>query len=124
MNYEDIFKIFGLVVASLSTSAVVVIALSSWLGKLWMGRILQEEKAAIDKQLGAIRHELELTQSSYEHHLDLILDYYALVYKHYQKCQRAAHADAYLALPDGDITPSREEYLDSLNEIIQEWRDY
>jgi len=124
MTYEDIFKISTLVITSFGGGAFIVIALSSWLGKLWMGRILQEEKAAIETQLSNIRHELSLTKSSYEHHLDLILDYYALFYKHYLKCRRAAIADAYRQLPDGEMTHTREEYLDSLDEILKDWQVY
>ena len=124
MKYEDLFKIIALVLTSFGGGALIVVALSSWLGKLWMGRILQVEKAAIEKQLEGIRHELGLSRSSYEHHLDLILDYYALFYKHYQKCRRAAYADAHRQLPDGETVPTKDEYLDSLSKILQDWDNY
>ena len=124
MTIEDTLTITSLVIASFGGGAIIVIGLSSWLGKLWTGRILQEEKAAIDAKLDSIRHELGLTKSSYEHHLDLILDYYALFYKHYLMCSRAANADAYKPLPDGEITHTREEYLDNLEDILKEWQAY
>ena len=124
MPSEDILKITSLIIASFGGGAVIVIALSSWLGKLWMGRILQEEKALITEQLENIRHELSITKSSYEHHIDLILDYYALFYKHYLMCSRAANADAYRPLPNGELIHSREEYLANLEEILNSWQAY
>jgi hypothetical protein len=48
-----------------------------WLGNLWARRILQSEKGVFDARLEALRHEFGITRSTYEHHLDLILDYYA-----------------------------------------------
>jgi hypothetical protein len=124
MTYEEIFTIISLIIASFGGGVVIIIVLSSWLGKLWMGRILQEEKASFTEQLENIRHELSITKSSYEHHIDLILDYYALFYKHYLMCSRAANADAYRPLPDGEMIHSREEYLDNLEGILKSWQAY
>ena len=124
MPYEEILKITYLIIASFGSGAVIVTALLSWLGKLWMERILQAEKVLITEQIENIRHELSITKSSYDHHIDLILDYYALFYKHYSMCRRAANADAYRSIPDGEMVESRGEYLDNLEEILNNWQEY
>ena len=123
MTFEEILKIFGLIIASFGGGALIVVSLASWLGNLWSKRILQNEQAQIDAQLESIRHELGITRSSYEHHLDLILDYYANFFSHYRRCQRTAYADAHKQLPDGEIIHTREEFLEKLGEFLSEWAD-
>ena len=121
MNIDDILKIAVLILASFGGGAVIIIGLSSWLGNLWAKRILQSERAEFDVQLESLRHELGITKSAYEHHLDLILDYYATFYRHYRLCQRTAHADAHRELPDGEIIYTKDEFMNALGDFLSDW---
>ena len=75
MTFKDLLQIAGLILGSLGGGALLVVALSSWLGHLWASRILQTEKAHLEEKLEALRHEFGIAKSAYEHYLDLILDY-------------------------------------------------
>ncbi len=121
MSVNDIFKITTLIISAFGGGAIIVIALASWLGNLWAKRILQSEKAKIDSQIESIRHEFGITRSSYEHHLDLILDYYASFYNHYRLCQRTAHADAHRELPNGEIIHTKDEFFETLGKFLTDW---
>ena len=123
MAVDDILKISALIISAFGGGAIIVIGLASWLSNLWAKRILQVEKAKIDTQIESIRHEFGITRSSYEHHLDLILDYYASFYSHYRRCQRTAHADAHRELPDGEIKHTKEEFFETLGEFLSDWAD-
>jgi len=96
--------------------------LAGWLGTIWAKRILQNEGAKLNEALEAIKHELSLEKSSYEHYLDLIIEYYRVFYRHYRSCQRAAHADAH-RLPDGSITHTKDEFLKSLDSFLEDWSE-
>ncbi|MFC5490604.1 hypothetical protein [Dokdonella soli] len=110
-----------LILASFGGGAVIVIGLATWLGNLWASRILQAEKAALDAKLESLRHEMRIVKSAYEHHLDLILDYYSMFYRHYRLCQRTARADARKEEPDGKMVETKDEFMVELREIINEW---
>ena len=123
MAVDDILKISALIISAFGGGAIIVIGLASWLSNLWAKRILQVEKAKIDTQIESIRHEFGIARSSYEQHLDLILDYYASFYSHYRRCQRTAHADAHRELPDGEIKHTKEEFFETLGEFLSDWAD-
>lgn len=40
---EEAFKVAGAIIASIGGSSVIILGLSSWLGKVWANRILQDE---------------------------------------------------------------------------------
>lgn len=121
MTTEDALRIAALVLGTFGGGALIVFGLAKWLGGVWTGRILQNERAALDEKLEAIRHELGIAKSSYEHHLDLILAYYATFYRHYRLCQRAAFADAHQTPPDGPIVHTKDEFIEALELFISEW---
>ena len=95
MLIKDILIIVGAIAVSFGGGAAIVIALSGWLGKLWAKRILQTEKATLQRQIEELKHELGLVKSSYERYLDLILEYYTVFYRHYRLCQKTTNANAY-----------------------------
>lgn len=109
MVIEDALTLVGAIAVSFGGGAVIVIGLSSYLGNLWAKRILQNEQ-----------HELGLAKSSYDHYLDLILEYYQVFYRHYRMCQRAANADGH-RLPDGTITSTQDEFLEALDGFLGDW---
>ena len=99
---------------------MIVIALSNYLGNLWAKRILQREQSVLQTQIEELKHEFGLAKSSYDHYLDLILEYYRLFYRHYRMCQRTANADAHRQ-PDGTITFTQDEFLENLDTFLIEW---
>lgn len=109
MTIEDAITLISAVTVSFGSGAVIVIGLSSYLGDLWAKRILQTEL-----------HELGLAKSSYDHYLDLILEYYQVFYRHYRMCQRAANADGH-RLPDGTITSTQDEFFEALDDFLVDW---
>ena len=109
MTIEDALTLVGAVTVSFGGGAVIVIGLSAYLGDLWAKRILHSEQ-----------HEFSLAKSSYDHYLDLILEYYQIFYRHYRMCQRAANADGH-RLPDGTITSTQDEFLEALDIFLVDW---
>lgn len=122
MAFEEMLKLVAAVTTSFGSGAVVVILLSKWLGGLWAGRILQEERGKIEVKLSEFGHELSLAKASYDHYLDLVLDYYKVFYRHYRICQRASEADAHRQ-SDGSITRTKDEYFDALDAHLVDWAE-
>lgn len=122
MTIGEILTVASTVTLSFGGGAVIVIGLSGWLGNIWAKRILQNESAALQRKLEELRHEMALTKSSYEHYLDLILNYYSTFYRHYRLCQRTASADAHRT-PDGEITHTKDEFLAQIDQFLREWAD-
>lgn len=119
MALSDALTLIAAVTLSFGGGAAMVIALSGWLGDLWAKRILQRERASLQGQLEELKHELGLAKSSYEHYVDLILDYYKIFYRHYRMCQRTAHADAH-SQPGGEITYTKDEFLTALDTFLSD----
>lgn len=110
MTIENALTLIGAVTISFGGGAAIVIGLSAYLGDLWAKRILHNEQ-----------YELGLAKSSYDHYLDLILEYYQIFHRHYRMCQRAANADGH-RLPDGTITSTQDEFLEALDGFLIDWR--
>jgi hypothetical protein len=121
MSIQDALTIVGVVVTSVGGVAVIVIGVSKLLGDFWAKKLLQTHNASLQAEIERLRHELGLSKSSYDHRLDLILDYYALFYRHYRLCQRTASADAHRRLPDGPIIYTKDAFLDALDQFIVDW---
>lgn len=120
MATEDTFTVID-VLAWFGGGAAIVIGLSSWLGNVWAKRIFQTENASLQARLDKLSHELGLTKSSYDKRLDPILDYYALLYRHYRLCQRTTSADAHRKLPDGEVTNTKDMFLDAIDQFFVDW---
>lgn len=58
MGIREIFEVAGAIIASLGGGAALVLGLSSWLGKVWANRILENEKAQHNKELERYKREL------------------------------------------------------------------
>ena len=122
MTLIDLMKLVAAITLAFGSGAVVVIGLSKWLGDLWAARILQDERAKIERHLSEHAHELGLAKSSYDHYLDLILNYYKLFYQHYRLCQRASYADGH-EKDDGTITSTKDEFFEKLDYFLTEWAE-
>ncbi|HGY9588656.1 TPA: hypothetical protein ACOJP0_001439 [Vibrio harveyi] len=89
MGIETAFNIVSAVLVSIGGGAAVILALSSFLGKLWAERILSEEKAKYEKELERYRDELaQLSfenqyrfQRLHERRVEVIAETYSLLRK-------------------------------------------
>ncbi len=118
MPTQDALNLVAAVVASFGSGALIVIGLSAWLGNLWAKRILQTESAAFQREIESIRHELNITKSSYDQRLSFILEYYAVFYRHYRLCQRTALADAHRKPPDGPVQFTKRNMSMTLRHLV------
>ena len=58
MSIDEIFKISGAILGSVGGAAVIIVGLSSWLGKVWANRILEKDKLAYSSELERIKNKL------------------------------------------------------------------
>jgi hypothetical protein len=121
MSIQDALTLFGAVIASVGGVAVIVVGVTKWLGGYWAKRLLQTHSASLQAELEKVRHELSLSKASYDHRLDLLLNYYALFYSHYRLCQRTASADAHRKLPDGQVIHTKDGFLEAIDQFILDW---
>lgn len=59
MNYGDIFNVAAAILTSVGGSAIIIMALSSWLGKVWANRILEKDKLKYTSELEKIKAKLQ-----------------------------------------------------------------
>jgi hypothetical protein len=50
MEFESLLEIVGAIGISIGGGTVIVFALSKWLGNIWAGRILENEKASLSRE--------------------------------------------------------------------------
>jgi hypothetical protein len=60
MNIQDAIEIGSAAAISLGGGTLVVFSFSSWLGKVWAGRILETEKKTLQRELERHKSELSL----------------------------------------------------------------
>ncbi|MEI8602638.1 hypothetical protein P4S55_18415 [Shewanella sp. PP-Sp27a-2] len=120
MNENEIVSAIKELLFAFGGVTVVSVALAGWLGSLWQKRILQKEQNTLIQKLESYRHELGLAKTSYDHYLELILDYYNNYYQHYRLCQRACNADVH-SQPDGIITNTKDDFDAGLDKFMENW---
>lgn len=54
MTWEDTFQIITAALGAVGGSAIIIWGLSSWLGKVWANRILEEDKFKYSKELESL----------------------------------------------------------------------
>lgn len=59
MSTTDIFLVSGAILASVGGAAAIIFGLSSWLGKVWANRILEQDKLRYTSELEKIRNKLQ-----------------------------------------------------------------
>lgn len=59
MTLEEILSVSAAIIGSVGGSAVIIVGLSSWLGKLWANRIMEKDKLEFTKELETIKSELQ-----------------------------------------------------------------
>lgn len=58
MNVSDIFAISGAVIGSVGGSALIILALSTWLGKVWANRILEQDRFRYKSEIEHLKNKL------------------------------------------------------------------
>ena len=59
MDITEIFKITGAILSSIIGSTVIIIGLSSWLGKVWANRVLEQDKLKYALELEKIKNRIQ-----------------------------------------------------------------
>jgi hypothetical protein len=59
MNTDDVFKIAGAILGSVGGAALIVVGLSSWLGKVWANHILEKDRLKYASELERIKTQLQ-----------------------------------------------------------------
>lgn len=75
MDTEMIFEIAGAILLSLGAGGAIVLALSSWLGKVWAERLMAKETARHTHELEKLRSTLQIqtdqSAQTYKQKIDL-----------------------------------------------------
>ncbi len=122
LQFEDLPTALIAVLGAFGGWAVIVAALTHYLGDLFAKRTLQREAEQFTAKLTDLGHELKLRESSYDKHLDLLLSYYAAFYRHYRICQNATNYDAH-RFDDGTIVNTRDTFWNNLDRYREEMAD-
>ena len=77
MNVTDVLKVAIAVIGSLGGGGVLVLALSSYLGKIWATRILESDRAKYQQLNTELQHNLDVATRR----LQIELDTVSLVHK-------------------------------------------
>jgi hypothetical protein len=67
MSFQDFLKLVGAILAAIGGGGALVLALSSWLGKIWAERILNQDRHRYNV-------EIEKVKSDYRHLVDSTLE--------------------------------------------------
>ena len=67
MNINDIFLVSGAIIGSVGGAAVIIVALSTWLGKVWANRILESDRARYASELENLKSDL--SKKIHEHNV-------------------------------------------------------
>lgn len=108
--YIDLLSILG----AFGGWAAVVAVLLHYLSDLHAKRTLQREASQLGQKVADLSHELKLRESAYTKHLELLIRYYEVFYRHYRICQSAANHDAH-KFPDGNVVKTRDTFWEKLD---------
>ena len=64
MNWEGTFKVIFSALASVGGAGVIVLALSSWLGKVWASRLIESVRKEYQKEIESHRSQLEIFRTT------------------------------------------------------------
>ena len=112
----DIINIATASLASLGLSSVILIKLSSWLGKIWAERIMSEEKNKYDQQIEDFKNRLS---NESEQHKTKLKKSELIFSKEFEA------ASALVAL-NSDVLPIRNDsemdWYDACDEIVRNFK--
>ena len=76
MTLEDIAKVAITILAAIGSGGALVLALSSWLGKIWAGRLMAADKARHAKDLKELESELSRASEDRTRKLESLMGHY------------------------------------------------
>jgi len=80
MEWETVLKFVTASIVSIGAGGAIIFALSSWLGKVWASRILNNEKLKLESELEKTKRELDvIKETTLRFQNDKILTYRAIV---------------------------------------------
>jgi hypothetical protein len=80
MEWETVLKFVTASIVSIGAGGAIIFALSSWLGKVWASRILNNEKHKLESELEKTKRELDvIKETTLRFQNDKILTYRAIV---------------------------------------------
>jgi hypothetical protein len=113
-------ELITIILSSFGGAVVVLVGLSSYLGKIIATRISHNQNSDILHKLEALKSELAFSKSSYENQLEHIVGYYTKYYEHYRRCQQLAEFEAYGSLDKEDVC-TRDLYMDEIDNFLIDW---
>lgn len=66
MQLQELLELSGVILGSIGSGGAIIVAFSSWLGKVWANRLMEKEKAAHSKDLESLRNRLIQDTESYK----------------------------------------------------------
>jgi hypothetical protein len=131
---DELFKIIGAVITGLGGSSVIIIGLSSWLGKIWANRIFEKERSKYEIDLEdykkEINKEMQKLRTYDEKALHMSKIQYDKEFEIYQDIWKA-QIDCFIASnflfpkeENIEYTPNQRstklsEYIDTLNKYLR-----
>lgn len=100
MNWDDVFKIVAASVASIGTASVIIAGLASFLGKVWIGRILEEKKQKNRVDLESVKNSFEIRMENIKVELSRLTDQSNMRFEHYSKAQFELYSKLWSSLID------------------------
>ena len=80
MQWDDVLKFITASIASIGAGGALVFSLSSWLGKVWASRILENERHQLSSELEKTKRDLDvIKETTLRFQNDKILTYRAVV---------------------------------------------
>jgi hypothetical protein len=73
MTPKEVWDTAGAVVLSVGGGGAIVLALSSWLGKVWASRILEQDRAKYAREIEELRSSLERTNRAFQGEIEKTL---------------------------------------------------
>ena len=59
MNSSEVWSITQAIIVSVGGAGIIIIGLSSWLGKVWANRIMETDRAKYARELELLRSKLQ-----------------------------------------------------------------
>jgi hypothetical protein len=66
MNYQEVLEIGAAVIASLGGAGAIVLASSSYFGKIWANKLMESDKAKYARDLESLKNDLTNETESYK----------------------------------------------------------
>jgi hypothetical protein len=76
MKIGDILTIAAAIIASLGGGAAIVLALSSWIGKIWANRLMEADKARFARDLKSLESQLSRAAEDRTRKLESLMRHY------------------------------------------------